>query len=72
VVSVYGLRSVANVTLYTAPSGARVFAAGTIEWSWGLDDGTLDAGHPEEGPVHQVANAAVQRITANILDNFAR
>jgi hypothetical protein len=65
VVSVAGQRSVANVALYTAPSGARVFAAGTIEWSWGLDNDSV-------GTVHQVADAAVQRITANILDNFAR
>ncbi|HEX6548389.1 MAG TPA: N,N-dimethylformamidase beta subunit family domain-containing protein [Candidatus Dormibacteraeota bacterium] len=28
---------VANSTVYTAPSGAIVFDAGTIEWSWGVD-----------------------------------
>ena len=27
-----------DMTLYQAPSGASVFAAGTIQWSWGLDD----------------------------------
>ena len=27
-----------DMTLYEAPSGARVFATGTIQWSWGLDD----------------------------------
>ena len=27
-----------HMTAYTAPSGALVFAAGTIHWSWGLDD----------------------------------
>jgi hypothetical protein len=26
----------ANVTRYTAPSGAKVFAAGTNQWAWGL------------------------------------
>lgn len=26
-----------NMTMYKAPSGARVFGAGTIQWSWGLD-----------------------------------
>ena len=25
-------------TIYTAPSGAHVFAPGTMQWSWGLDD----------------------------------
>ncbi len=27
-----------SLTLYRAPSGALVFSAGTIQWSWGLDD----------------------------------
>jgi hypothetical protein len=27
-----------NMTLYKAPSGARVFGAGTVQWSWGLSD----------------------------------
>ena len=27
-----------TATLYTAPSGATVFAAGTFQWSWALDD----------------------------------
>ena len=26
-----------NLTLYKAPSGARVFGAGTVQWAWGLD-----------------------------------
>ena len=26
-----------NMTLYRAPSGARVFGAGTVQWPWGLD-----------------------------------
>ena len=25
------------LTLYKAPSGARVFGAGTVQWAWGLD-----------------------------------
>ena len=25
-------------TVYTAKSGAHVFGAGTMQWSWGLDD----------------------------------
>ena len=27
-----------SMTLYKAPSGARVFSSGTVQWSWGLDD----------------------------------
>lgn len=27
-----------NLTLYRAPSGALVFGAGTVYWSWGLDE----------------------------------
>jgi hypothetical protein len=29
-----------HLTLYRAPSGALVFGAGTVQWSWGLDSGT--------------------------------
>jgi hypothetical protein len=27
-----------NATMYTATSGATVFAAGTFQWSWALDE----------------------------------
>ncbi len=64
VTDVYGNQSIANTTLYTAPSGARVFNAGTIQWSWGLDNWTLLSNPPD------AANPATQRITANILRNF--
>ena len=50
----------ANSSIYTAPSGAQVFAAGTIEWSWGLDN----YGN------RTTANAGIQKTTANILYNF--
>ena len=50
----------ANATLYYAPSGARVFAAGTIEWSWGLADIQSNT----------YANSGIQTATANILNNF--
>ena len=37
-----------NMTLYKAPSGARVFGSGTVQWAWGLDDTNawLSAGPP--------------------------
>ena len=31
-------KNTANMTIYTSESGATVFATGTIQWSWGLDD----------------------------------
>lgn len=34
-----------NITLYRAPSGALVFGAGTVQWTWGLDS-THDAPDP--------------------------
>ena len=50
-----------DMTVYTAASGATVFAAGTIIWSWGLDGyngGTVSA-------------AAQQMMTRNLLARFA-
>jgi hypothetical protein len=36
--STYGTgNSTHHLTLYRAPSGALVFGAGTVQWSWGLD-----------------------------------
>jgi hypothetical protein len=54
--------------LWTAPSGAMIFSAGTIEWSWGLDDGYNDG---YCSCFHQYTNAATQRVTQNILDRFS-
>src|SRR4051812_38226249 len=31
-----------SATLYRAPSGALVFGAGSVQWSWGLDGSTAD------------------------------
>jgi hypothetical protein len=51
-----------NMAIYTAPSGAVVFATGTIWWSFGLDDITeTDRLSP-----------AVQQITRNVLSRFAQ
>ena len=49
----------ANSSIYQAPSTAWVFAAGTISWSWGLDD--YSEGHHDAG---------IQRTTQNILNAF--
>ncbi|HET9999315.1 MAG TPA: N,N-dimethylformamidase beta subunit family domain-containing protein [Ktedonobacteraceae bacterium] len=55
-----GFASFANSTLYTAASGAKVFAAGTIQWSLGLAN--------IQGNTYM--NAGIQQTTTNILDNF--
>ncbi|MBI4259763.1 MAG: hypothetical protein HY658_04285 [Actinobacteria bacterium] len=51
---------VAHTTLYVAPSGAGVFAAGTINWGWGVDDWGVGIGDPR-----------IERFTRNLLDAFA-
>ncbi|MBI3747786.1 MAG: hypothetical protein HY262_02910, partial [Chloroflexi bacterium] len=34
----YASPAVHNATLYEAASGATVFAAGTFQWSWAIDE----------------------------------
>ncbi len=52
-----GQQVTTNSSIYQAPSGAWVFASGTMSWSWGLN---------REG----VVSPAIQTATANILDRF--
>src|ERR1043166_8083091 len=60
-----GARSSA-MTVYTAASGAMVFATGTIQWSWGLDhDPYLAAG------IHDSRlSPQAQQMTRNVLNRF--
>lgn len=53
----------ANATLYTATSGAKVFDAGTLHGSWGLD---ADPYHADLVP-HALSNQGIQRMTANLM-----
>jgi hypothetical protein len=55
----------AITSFYVAPSGALVFDAGTVAWSWGLDD----FGHDARG---HFADERLRRVTANILNHLAR
>ncbi|UWZ85850.1 choice-of-anchor D domain-containing protein [Occallatibacter riparius] len=55
-----GASSYANSSIYTAPSGAKVFASGTIVWSLGLANVMSNTR----------ANAGIQQTTANLLNNF--
>ena len=65
VTDIYSQQAIANTTLYTATSGARVVNMGTIQWAWGLDGwGASYNAQPS------LVNAAAQQITTNILNNF--
>jgi hypothetical protein len=55
---------VSNVTAYAAPSGAEVFATGSMQWSWGLDD--FNAPRLRAS---RLSPAAAQ-ITHNVLERF--
>lgn len=55
-----------HATSYVWPSGATVFAAGTIQWSWGLDDFNAPDLRPSR------LSPAAQQITRNVLDRLAR
>ncbi|MDF0666216.1 MAG: hypothetical protein P0119_09100 [Nitrospira sp.] len=59
-----GQPHLANMTIYTLHNGATVFAVGTIQWSWGLDDFNV----PELRQSSR--NASVQQITKNLLTRF--
>lgn len=59
--------SVAESTLYTAPSGAMVFSAGTVTWSWGLDDSSYLVASLHKSP----PSPAIQRLTQNLMDAFS-
>jgi hypothetical protein len=51
-----------HLTLYRAPSGALVFGAGTVQWSWGLDNN-----HDNPfGFASPAPNAAMQQGTVNL------
>jgi hypothetical protein len=51
----------ADATVYSAPSGAIVFATGSMQWNWGLDGYNAPAWHSNR------VNDAAQRVTRNVL-----
>ena len=55
---------VSNMAAYVAPSGAEVFATGSMQWSWGLDD--FNAPHLRTSRL----SAAAAQITHNVLKRF--
>jgi hypothetical protein len=57
-----------DMTVYTWKSGATVFATGTQQWSWGLDDFyDRDLSGPARG---QLAGAQARALTRNVLERF--
>nr|WP_228056286.1 N,N-dimethylformamidase beta subunit family domain-containing protein [Microcoleus sp. LEGE 07076] len=51
----------ADMTIYTADSGAKVFATGSMQWVWGLDD--FNAPQLRDS----VLNTGAQQMTRNVL-----
>jgi len=45
-----------------------VFAAGTVSWSWGLDDDNFD--FEPSWNNHQYASPKLQKLTQNVLNRF--
>lgn len=70
VLSSVGKRRISNGTVYTARSGAIVFNASTIDWSYGLDD--IRQGFWSYPPSRTRPSAAAERITTNVLNAFLR
>ena len=63
-----------NAQYYDAPSGAKVFSAGTINWSWGLERGDLGqwGSFPLDAPVGASrVDKVVSGVTANIVQRMA-
>ncbi len=55
-----------SLSLYRAPSGALVFGAGTVQWSWGLDiTNAWNSGATNPDATHTDAN--MQQATVNLL-----
>ncbi len=63
--SPYGGGEFSNMSLYTAGSGATVFATGSMQWVWALDDYNATGLRPS------LLNEAAQTMTRNVLAKFA-
>jgi YD repeat-containing protein len=67
-----GQPSTVSAVKYTAPSGALVFAAGTIQWSWGLEPHYLDRAGFEnyEDPPVDSSDPRIQQATYNVFSDM--
>ena len=57
----------ADATRYTAPSGATVFASGSHQFAWGLDDFSDDPGQ-----THGFVDPRLQQFMRNALDAMTK
>ncbi len=55
-----------HLTMYRAPSGALVFSAGTVQWSWGLADVNVWESETTE-PGKKPADPNLEQATVNLL-----
>ena len=53
-----------DATIYTAPSGALVFATGSMQWNWGLDGYNAPTRHMLR------TSAVAQQTTRNVLNRM--
>ncbi len=68
----YGTISLpAATTIYTAANGAQVFAAGSIEWVYGLINHTFITFDPKNKTPWIAADRRIAQMMANILDDFS-
>jgi len=56
-----GAHQYSNSSVYQAPSGAWVFATGTMDWNWALST---------YGHGYNVVDSRIQQTTANVLNKF--
>jgi hypothetical protein len=62
-VSAEGESGTSDMTIYETSNGAIVFATGSIQWSWGLDDFNANARGSR-------LSVAAQRVTRNVLERM--
>jgi hypothetical protein len=60
----HGRTRYADMTLYTAESGAIVFASGSMQWNWGLDGYNAPAWHSSR------TNESAQQLMRNVLNRM--
>lgn len=78
-------KTTAHTVTHDVDSGATVFASGTIQWSWGLDDYNVDPlvypdingapidTHLQSAPAQQITRNVLERLRSrNRVDVFAR
>ena len=53
--------TISNAVRYTAPSGAKVFSTGSIQWVWGLDS---------DGVINPRVDIRAQQIAVNVFSDM--